>query len=180
MWSSVGTAVVGSITSEVIDRARLGAQGGVNAATATRQEARMATPSTPAAFADAMPFARACGVEFVAAAPGEVVARMAWHPDRCTVEGVLHGAALITLADSAGAVCAFLNLPPGAGTSTLNSSTSFFAAVRQGSVRAVSRPLHIGRTTIAVRTELLDDDERLVAHVTQTQAVLAPRTATTR
>lgn len=134
----------------------------------------MSTDASPDPYAQAMPFARACGVDFVEAGPGEVVARMAWHPDRCTVGGVLHGAALMTLADSAGAVCAFLNLPPGAGTSTTTSSTSFFAAVRGGTVRAVSRPLHVGRTTIAVRTELSDDDGRLVAHVTQTQAVLAP------
>lgn len=134
----------------------------------------MTTDSTPDPFAQAMPFAQACGVEFVETGRGEVVARMSWRPDRCTVDGVLHGAALMTLADSAGAVCAFLNLPPGAGTSTLTSATSFFAAVRGGAVRAVSRPLHVGRTTIAVRTELFDDDARLVAHITQTQAVLAP------
>lgn len=133
----------------------------------------MSTASTPDPFGDAMPFARACGVEFVEADRGEVVARMAWQADRCTVDGVLHGAALMTLADSAGAVCAFLNLPPGAATSTVSSSTCFFAAVRGGTVRAVSRPMHVGRSTIAVRTEVLDDDARLVAHVTQTQAVLA-------
>lgn len=133
----------------------------------------MSTASTPDPFGDAMPFARACGVEFVETGRGEVVARMSWRPDRCTIDGVLHGAALMTLADSAGAVCAFLNLPPGTATSTVSSSTCFFAPVRGGTVRAVSRPLHVGRTTIAVRTEVFDDDARLVAHVTQTQAVLA-------
>jgi acyl-coenzyme A thioesterase PaaI-like protein len=39
-------------------------------------------------------------------------------------------------------------------------------------VHAVSRPLHTGKRTIVVDTELYDDDARLVARVTQTQAVL--------
>jgi uncharacterized protein (TIGR00369 family) len=70
-------------------------------------------------------------------------------------------------------VCAFLNLPEGSGTSTISSSTVFMGAVRGGTVTATSKPLHVGRTTIAVRTELHDDDDRLVAQMTQTQAVLA-------
>jgi uncharacterized protein (TIGR00369 family) len=121
---------------------------------------------------DLMPFARASGVELVSAATDEVVARLAWTPERTTAAGVLHGGAVMTLADSTGAVCAFLNLPEGAGTSTISSSTVFTGAVRSGTVTATSQPLHVGRTTIAVRTELRTDDGRLVAHTTQTQAVL--------
>jgi acyl-coenzyme A thioesterase PaaI-like protein len=44
--------------------------------------------------------------------------------------------------------------------------------VRNGVVHAISRPLHTGRRTIVVDTELYDDSEKLVARVTQTQAVL--------
>jgi uncharacterized protein (TIGR00369 family) len=77
------------------------------------------------------------------------------------------------LADSAGGLLAFLNLPEGAtGTATLESKTNFFAPVRGGSVHAVARPLHKGRRTIVVDTDLRDDEGRLVARVTQTQAVL--------
>jgi 1,4-dihydroxy-2-naphthoyl-CoA hydrolase len=124
------------------------------------------------ALASQMPFGATCGIELDAAAPDEVRAHLAWAPERCTAGGVLHGGALMTLADSAGAVCAFLNLPPGAGTSTIESKTNFFRAVRQGNARATTRPLHVGRTTICVQTELRDDDGKLVALVTQTQAVL--------
>jgi uncharacterized protein (TIGR00369 family) len=92
----------------------------------------------------AMPFAAACGVEFATVTKDEVVATLAWAPERCTTAGVLHGGALMTLADTAGAVCAFLNLPPGATTSTIESKTNFFRAVRGGSVRATTRPLHAG------------------------------------
>ena len=119
-----------------------------------------------------MPFAVATGVELASAKKSEVVGRLAWSEDRTTAAGVLHGGALMTLADSTGAVCAFLNLPKGAGTSTVSSSAVFMGAVRAGKVTATSTPLHVGRTTIVVRTELRDDDDRLVAQVTQTQAVL--------
>ena len=86
----------------------------------------------------------------------------------------MHGGAVMTLADSLGAVCAFFNLPPGASTSTISSSTNFFRAVRDGELRGTTRPLHAGRTTIVVQTELRDANDKLVALVTQTQAVLTP------
>jgi uncharacterized protein (TIGR00369 family) len=75
-------------------------------------------------------------------------------------------------ADTVGAVCAFLNLPEGANTSTIESKTNFFRGVREGAVRAVTRPLHVGRTTIVVQTDLTDDQGKRVAQVTQTQAVI--------
>lgn len=123
------------------------------------------------ALADAMPFAEACGVEIREASADQVTGVLRWSPQRCTVGGVLHGGALMTLADSVGAVCALLNLPAGASTATIDSATSFLRAVRGGTVTAVSRPLHIGRTVIAVRNEVFDDEDRLVAHVVQHQAV---------
>lgn len=120
-----------------------------------------------------MPFAVAAGIELVSATPEEVVGRMDWAPERCTTFGILHGGVLMTLADAIGAICAFLNLPPGGATSTIESKTNFFRAVRDGSVRAVSRPLHVGRSTIVVQTDLSDEAGRRVAQTTQTQAVLA-------
>jgi len=44
----------------------------------------------------------------------------------------------MALADTLGAICAFLNLPPGAGTSTIESKTNFFAPVRSGHIEAVT------------------------------------------
>jgi uncharacterized protein (TIGR00369 family) len=80
----------------------------------------------------------------------------------------------MSLADSTGAACAFLNLPAGAtGTTTVESKTNFLRAVRDGHVDARSRPLHTGRTVLVIETDLLDDRDRLVARVTQSQLVLA-------
>ena len=120
-----------------------------------------------------MPFAAGLGIDVSDAAKGEVRGRLAWAPEHCTAGGVLHGGALMSLADSVGAICAFLNLPEGATTATIESKTNFFRAVRAGHVDALSKPLHVGRTSIVVQTELSDADGKPVAVVIQTQAVLS-------
>ncbi|QNP68736.1 PaaI family thioesterase [Streptomyces roseirectus] len=99
----------------------------------------------------AMPFARRSGVELTEATPERAVGTLAWSPEACTVGGILHGGALMTLADAVGAVCAFLNLPEGAGTSTVESKTNFLRGVRSGTVTATSRPLHVGGRLIVVQ-----------------------------
>ena len=78
----------------------------------------------------------------------------------------------MALADSHGGLSAYQNQPPGAGRATICSSTVFTRGVRDGEVRGVSRPLHVGRTTIVVQTGLSDGAGRRVAQVTQVQAVL--------
>jgi uncharacterized protein (TIGR00369 family) len=79
----------------------------------------------------------------------------------------------MSFADTLGAVCAFLNLPEGTTTTTVESKTNFFRAVREGRVSGVARPLHAGRRFIVVQTDLFDGEERRVAQTTQTQAVLS-------
>ncbi len=125
-------------------------------------------------LAEMMPFALACDIRIESASKETVRASMPWAPERCTAAGILHGGALMTLADSSAAICAYLNLPEGASTSTIESKTNFFRAVRSGDVHTLSRPLHSGRTTIVVQTDIVDEDASPVAHVVQTQAVLNP------
>ena len=138
----------------------------------------MTSAEMQAAFDEAMPFGVLLGMELRDVSPAEVRGTLAWSPERCTAGGVMHGGALMGLADSLGGFCAFLNLPDGAtGTATVESKTNFFRAVRQGQVTGVARPLHVGRTLIVVQTDLRDDDGRHVAQVTQTQAVLGGRPA---
>lgn len=124
------------------------------------------------ALAGAMPFSSTLGVTLISAAPDEVRARLSWAPERCTGGGILHGGALMGLGDTVGGVCAYLNLPAGTVTATIESKTNFFRAVRSGYVEGVARPLHIGRRTIVVQTDIFDERGKRVAQVTQTQAVL--------
>ena len=125
-----------------------------------------------AALLDTMPFARTCGIELTEAGPDQVAGHVAWAPERCTAGGVLHGGVIMALADSLGGACAFLNLPEGARTSTIESKTNFFRGVRAGTAHGSTHPLHVGRSTIVVQTDVTDDEGRLVAQITQTQAVL--------
>ncbi|MEU7303096.1 PaaI family thioesterase [Streptomyces sp. NPDC007189] len=127
----------------------------------------------PAELLAAMPFAAGLGVGLREATAERVVGALPWSPEACTAGGVLHGGALMALADSVGAVCAYLNLPEGAaGTSTVESKTNFLRAVTAGHVVATARPLHLGGTLIVVQTDLRDDRDRLVGQTTQTQMVL--------
>jgi uncharacterized protein (TIGR00369 family) len=121
-----------------------------------------------------MPHAVALGMAITDATAEQVGGTLDWAPERCTIGGLLHGGVLMAFADSLGAVCAFLNLPPGAGTSTIESKTNLFRGVREGSVAGVSTPLHVGRTTIVVQTEVRNGAGKLVSLTTQTQAVLTP------
>ena len=124
-------------------------------------------------LAQIAPLAGTLGIEVTHAAADEVRGGMDWAPEKCTAGGVLHGGALMAFADTLGGVCAFLNLPDGAtGTATVESKTNFFRAVRGGRVAATTRPLHVGRSFIVVQTDVVDDEQRRVAQVTQTQAVL--------
>jgi uncharacterized protein (TIGR00369 family) len=132
----------------------------------------METPLEDQSLVGLMPFCTELGIELLRAQPAEVVGRMAWAPDRCTTGGVLHGGALMAMADSMGALCAFLNLPEGATTSTVESKTNFFRPVTEGHVRVTAKPLHVGRRFVTVQSHLVDDAGKLVAQTTQTQAVI--------
>jgi 1,4-dihydroxy-2-naphthoyl-CoA hydrolase len=125
-------------------------------------------------LAEIAPLAGTLGIEVDHAAADEVRGGMDWAPEKCTAAGALHGGAIMAFADTLGGVCAFLNLPDGATTTaTVESKTNFFRAVRGGRVRGVTHPLHVGRSFIVVQTDVLDDEDRRIAQVTQTQAVLS-------
>jgi 1,4-dihydroxy-2-naphthoyl-CoA hydrolase len=120
-----------------------------------------------------MPLCATLGITADTVSPDEVVLGLDWAPTLCTSNNLLHGGMVMTLADSAAALCAFLNLPNGAsGTATIESKTNFLAATRSGTVKAHSRPLHIGKRVIVLETEVRGDDGKLAAKVLQTQAVL--------
>ena len=120
-----------------------------------------------------MPFCARFGMRGVESSPEQVVVEVDWSEDLCTTGGVLHGGVLMSLADTAGAVCAFSNLPDGASfTTTIESKTNFLRAATEGTLTVRSSPVHVGRTTIVVQTDVTRDDGKLVTRTTQTQAVL--------
>ncbi len=133
----------------------------------------MTSQPTPAQIRDLMPFAALIGIELEEASRGLVCGTLAWAPELCSTAGIMHGGALMALADTCGGMCAFLNIPDGLrGTATVQSATSFLRAVCEGIVTARTRPVHTGRTLVVLETELTREDGSLVAKLTQTQALL--------
>ncbi len=112
------------------------------------------------------------GIKVVEASPERVVAQLMIRDELKTVGGALHGGTLMAFADTIGAVATVLNLPPGAGTTTLESKTNFFAAGRSGAVRAETTPLHRGKRTMVWQTRVTDESGRLLSLTIQTQMVL--------
>src|ERR1044071_7062944 len=112
------------------------------------------------------------GIRFVETAKDRVVTELTIRDELRTVGGALHGGTLMAFADTVGAAAPIVNLPAGAGTTTLESKTNFFAAGRAGVVRAESTPLHRGKRTMVWQTKVTDDSGRMLSLTTQTQMVL--------
>jgi 1,4-dihydroxy-2-naphthoyl-CoA hydrolase len=151
----------------------------------------MTDPAATEMIHGLVPLAVTLGITADRASAEHVVLSLDWAQNLTTGAGVLHGGIVMALADTSGAVCAFLNLPEGAGgTTTIESKTNFFrpltmpaaatgggsgpsnSATRSGTVKAHSRPLHIGRRVIVVETEIHGDNGKLAAKTIQSQAVL--------
>jgi 1,4-dihydroxy-2-naphthoyl-CoA hydrolase len=123
--------------------------------------------------AEMLPFAALLGIEFVSAATDRIVGRMTVRDDLCTRPAILHGGAVMAFADTLGAAGTLVNLPAGAGTTTIESKTNFFAPAPAGSdVIGEATPLHRGRRTMVWQTRVSSPEGRLLALVTQTQLVL--------
>ena len=119
-----------------------------------------------------MPFAESLGLEICEGSSERVVARVGWAAERCTSDKLLHGGYLMAVADSVGAACAWANLPKDAKTATIESKTNFFKAVKEGHIKLVATPVHVGRTTIVVQTDITSESDDLVSRTIQTQAVI--------
>jgi uncharacterized protein (TIGR00369 family) len=124
--------------------------------------------------AEPLPFARLLGLELVSVTPERVEATVQVREDLCTRPAVMHGGAVMALADTLGAIATVVNLPEGTTTTTIESKTNFFAAIPLGdTARAECTPLHRGRTTMVWQTKITRSDGRVAAIVIQTQLVLA-------
>jgi 1,4-dihydroxy-2-naphthoyl-CoA hydrolase len=123
-----------------------------------------------------IPLAELLGIRFLAAEPNRVTAELAVRAEVCTVPAILHGGAIMAFADTLGACATMLNLPKGAGTTTLESKTNFLAAAPVGNkVIGECAPIHRGRSTMVWQTRITLESGKLCAIVTQTQMVLQPR-----
>src|ERR1700683_4704044 len=124
------------------------------------------------------PFAEFLGIKITHISPERVTGELVVRSEIATMPDIIHGGAVMELADNIGAVATVANLPEGAHTTTIESKTNFFAPIPVGNTaRAECTPLHRGRTTMVWQTRITRDDGRLCALVTQTQIVILPEKA---
>ena len=128
-------------------------------------------------LADAMnqnntPFAKMMGVIMTLVTKERIEGELVVTSDHCTIPATLHGGAIMAMADNMGGIGAFLNMPAGSITSTVESKTNFLRAIPSGqTAKAVTTPVHLGRTLQVWKTELFREDGKLAAIVTQTQMI---------
>jgi 1,4-dihydroxy-2-naphthoyl-CoA hydrolase len=123
-----------------------------------------------------LPFATLLGICYLSASKDKVTAELVVRDELCTRPAVLHGGAIMAFADTLGAAATVLNLPPGAGTTTIESKTNFLAPAPAGSkVVGETTPIHRGRRTMVWQTRVINEQGRAVALVIQTQMVLEPK-----
>lgn len=120
-----------------------------------------------------LPFATLLGIDFVSATPDKIVAELTVRDELCTRPAVLHGGAIMAFADTLGAAGTIVNLPDGAGTTTIESKTNFLAPAPLGTrLVGEAAPVHRGKRTMVWQTRIATAEGRLVALVTQTQLIL--------
>ncbi len=118
------------------------------------------------------PFARFMGAHMTLVTKDRIEGELKVTKDLCTVPDILHGGAIMALADNMGGLGSFLNMPPGASTTTIESKTNFLRGVPIGQMaKAVTTPVNIGATLQLWKTEVFREDGKLAAVVTQTQMI---------
>ena len=120
-----------------------------------------------------MPFSNLMGVEIVERSRERVRGRLVVREDLCTAGGILHGGAYMAFADTLGAIGGVVNLPPGAGTTTLESKTNFLGSASVGStIEGETTPLHVGRRSSVWQTRITSAEGKLLCLVIQTQMTI--------
>jgi uncharacterized protein (TIGR00369 family) len=117
-------------------------------------------------------FAGVLGMEFTHLSPDRVEATLKVRQDHKQPWGILHGGAVMTLADTVAGAGAYMNLARGQETVTVELKINLIGAVREGGIRAEATPLHRGRTTSIWETRITDENDKLVAVALSTHLVL--------
>ena len=119
------------------------------------------------------PFTRLMGVKIISRTAERTESELLVREDLCNRRGVMHGGAVMAWGDTLGGMTAVAALTDSQRTATIESKTNFFAPIPKGdTAHAVCTPLHSGRTTIVLQTNITRGDGKLAAIVTQTQIVL--------
>ena len=127
----------------------------------------------PDQMPDPSGFSKLTGIRVVLTSAERVVCEMDVTADLANRNGMLHGGAIMTLADTAAGTHAFAVIPPEKTNTTLEAKTNFLRGVPLGdTLRATSAAVHLGRTTLVFQVTLTRGDGKVAAVTTQTHMVL--------
>jgi 1,4-dihydroxy-2-naphthoyl-CoA hydrolase len=116
------------------------------------------------------------GLELVAVSSDEVRGEVAVRDEVRQPFGLVHGGLYASIAESLASIGTAVEvLEQGLTAMGMSNNTTFLRSITAGTVHAVARPLHRGRTTWVWDVEITDDDDRLCATSRVTVAVRAPR-----
>jgi len=121
-----------------------------------------------------LPFVEHVAAQITECAEGKSVVCLVIQPIHFNSHGVVHGAALFTLADTGMGAALFSVLGPDERCSTIEIKINYFKPVLEGTVECRSHVVHRGRT-IANLDSVLTVSGALVGKANGSFAIFAPR-----
>jgi uncharacterized protein (TIGR00369 family) len=114
------------------------------------------------------------GVEILTVSPKSVESRLRVRREVMAPNGYLHAASVVALADTSCGYGCVAALPEGArGFTTLELKSNFLGTARDGAIRCLATPVHLGRTTQVWDAVISNEaDGKVIALFRCTQMVL--------
>jgi 1,4-dihydroxy-2-naphthoyl-CoA hydrolase len=112
------------------------------------------------------------GLEIDSATPDEVRAHVVVRDALKQAMGLVHGGVFASIAESITSMATYMAVAAdGMSAQGLSNQTSFLRPILDGTIHAVARRRHRGRTTWVWEVDITDDQDRLCALVRMTIAV---------
>ena len=111
------------------------------------------------------PFVGYLSIELVTLEPGTATLRLPYDKTMTTIGSVVHGGAIVTLMDSAGAAAAWAGaeVPANIRGATVSLATTYLATAEDEDVLATARVLRRGRSLVYLDIEATTPSGKLVA-----------------
>ncbi len=118
------------------------------------------------------PLRRYLGMEMVEVAPGTGVARITLAEHHANPNGVVHGAVLFAMVDTAMGQATMSVLDEGLFCASVDVQLRFIRPVGRGVVEAEARVLKKGRSVVHLDARIVDDADRLIATASGTFTII--------
>ena len=105
-------------------------------------------------------------IEYTEVGDKHLIAKMPVTPRVHQPDGVLHGGAMVALAESVGSAAAIVFLDPTKfSIRGIEISANHVKSVKSGFVFATAKPIHLGKTTQVWDIKITDENDRLISAV---------------